>query len=307
MNSPAKTSKRIARTRASRSSSRLRTRHDKPMFWNALDGRCARWSGACVLTAGFYGELMIAASYIFNRIPHSTLNIETPYKKLYGKDADLFQLKIIDARIFVHIKTSNKLGHTSWEGMTCNLNEPATPTVSGTQKRVAWWKTGTSFSSKHHQICFPRPGGSRLGDNYVSHEDMLQDVQNYTSDLDFGVDAPAGTVELLLPQQVSPDVASPGGASPAGILPVGVTPEGSSPSPAPTPASAAPKVANGHADCGTVGVTPAVTRSRAASLLPVPVATRYGGGRNSNRATLAELFEAGTLQHVSELELRPPC
>ena len=41
---------------------------------------------------------------------------------------------------------------------------------------------------------------------------------------------------------------------------------------------------------------------------PVLVATRYGGGRNSNRATLlADMFEAGTLQRLSELELGPPC
>ena len=67
------------------------------------------------------------------------------------------------------------------------------------------------------------------------------------------------------------------------------------------------KGTNGHANRGTVGVTPAVTRSRVASLLPVPVATRHGGGHNNNRAILAELFKAGTLQRLSELELGPPC
>ena len=51
---------------------------------------------------------------------------------------------------------------------------------------------------------------------------------------------------------------------------------------------------------------PAGTRSRAASLVPVPVATRYGGGRNNNKATLAELLEADTLQRSSELKLEPP-
>ena len=142
-----------------------------------------------------------------------------------------------------------------------------------------------------------------LDDNYVSHDDMLPDVQNYTSALDFGVDTPARTVELLLPQQASPGATLPGGASPAGISPGGVTPEGSSPPPAPTPASAAPRATNGHANRDAVGVTPAVTRSRAASRLPVPVATRYGGGHNNNRATLAEIFEAGTLQRLSELKL----
>ena len=56
-----------------------------------------------------------------------------------------------------------------------------------------------------------------------------------------------------------------------------------------------------------MGVTPAVTRSRAARLLPVPVATRCGGSYNNNKVTLAELFEAGTLQRLRELELGPPC
>ena len=115
----------------------------------------------------------------------------------------------------------------------------------------------------------------------------------------------------------------PGRASPAIISPGGVTPEGSSPRPAPapapapmpapapgpvpTPGSAAPRATNGHVNHDTVRDTPAVTRSRATTLWPVPVATRYGGGRNNNRATLAELFEAGTLQGLSKIELELPC
>ena len=65
----------------------------------------------------------MVASCICNQIPHSALNMETPDKKLYGKDADLFHHKIIGARAFVHIKNSNKLGHTSWEGMVCGFSE----------------------------------------------------------------------------------------------------------------------------------------------------------------------------------------
>ena len=51
---------------------------------------------------------MMTASYTCNRIPHSALNVETPYKKFYGKDADLSYLKIIGARAFVHIKKKAK-------------------------------------------------------------------------------------------------------------------------------------------------------------------------------------------------------
>ena len=107
-----------------------------------------------------------------------------------------------------------------------------------------------------------------LDDSYVSHDDLLRDMQNYTSALDFGVDTPTGTVELVLPQQTSPDSTSPGGALPAGLSSEGVTPEGSSLPSVPISASAALRATNGQVNRGTVGVTPAVTRSRAASLLP---------------------------------------
>ena len=78
-------------------------------------------------------ELMMAASHICKRIPHSALTMETSYKKLYGNDADLSHLKLIGARAFVHIKNPNKLGHTSWEGMVCGFNE----TVSTSSKNAS--------------------------------------------------------------------------------------------------------------------------------------------------------------------------
>ena len=53
----------------------------------------------------FWGQLMLTAAYLSNRSPHSALGMETPYKKLYGKEADLSILKIIGARAFVHIET----------------------------------------------------------------------------------------------------------------------------------------------------------------------------------------------------------
>ena len=122
----AKTSKRIARRLASLSNSRLLTRHN-----NGVSERVGRTLCAMVrcmrvdsgLPQFLWGELIMAASYIFNRIPHSALNMETPYKKLYGKDTYLSQLKIIGARAFVHIKNPNKLGHTSWEGMVYGFSE----------------------------------------------------------------------------------------------------------------------------------------------------------------------------------------
>ena len=261
---------------------------------------------------------MMAASYICNRIPRSALNMETLYKKLYGKDANISHLKIIGAGAFVHIKSLNKLGHTSWEGMMCGFSETESnsyriwnpkPRRVVESRNVVFIETPPNLLSTARQLSpqqdLESPSYDFSDDNYVSHGDMLWDVQNYTSALDFGVDTPAGTVEFIMPQQASPGENLPGGASSAGILPGRVTPEGSSPPSTPTPACVAPRATNGHANRG--GSHTHRYTQQATSLLSVPVATCYGGGRNNNRESLAELLEAGTLQHLSELGLGPPC
>ena len=248
----------------------------------------------------------MAASYICNRIPHSALNMETPYKKLYGKHAVLFHLKIIDARAFVHIKNPNKLGHTSWEGMVCGFSEtmssfyhiwnPKTRRVVES-RIVVFIKTppnllpATRQLSQQQDLELPSYDFSddTLDDNYVSHDDMLRNVQNYTSSLNFGVDTPTGTVEFLLPQQASPDVTSSGGASPAGILPGGVTPEGSSPLPTPAPA---PAPAPAHAP------GPAPTPSSAAQLTDTPIVVPWKS-RLALRVTEPQAFFLCLSLHVT--------
>ena len=162
--------------------------------------------------------LMMAALYIWNRIPYWALKMETPYKKLYGKDANLSHLKIIGARAFVRIKNPNKLGHTSWEGMVCGFSEtesssyriwnPKTLRVVESRK-VVFIETPPYLLSAARRLSPQQDlespsydfSDDTLDDDYVSHDDMLRDVQNYNFALDFGVVTPAGTVELLLPQQ----------------------------------------------------------------------------------------------------------
>ena len=158
----------------------------------------------------------MAASCICNRTPHLARNMETPYKKLYGKDADLSHLKIIGARAFVHIKNSNKLGHTSWERMVCGFSEtesnsyriwnPKTRRVVES-RNVVFIETPSNMLPAIRRLSPQQDlesplyyfSDGTLDDNYILH-DMLRDVQNYTSALDFGVGTPAGTVGLLQPQ-----------------------------------------------------------------------------------------------------------
>ena len=136
----------------------------------------------------------MAASYIFNRIPHSALNMEMPYKKLYGKDADLSHLKIIGARDFVYINNPNKLGHTSREGTMCGFSEtesnsyhiwnPKTRRVVES-RNVVFIETprnllpAAKWLSPQQDLESPLYGyiDDTLDDNYVSHDDMLPHVQ----------------------------------------------------------------------------------------------------------------------------------
>lgn len=59
---------------------------------NVWDGLFVRW---------FYAYL---TAYLSDRIPHSALQMGTPHKVFYEKDADLSYIKIIRARIDVSLK-----------------------------------------------------------------------------------------------------------------------------------------------------------------------------------------------------------
>ena len=51
---------------------------------------------------------MWAATYRANLTPHSVLDMATPYKARFGKEADLSRLGTIGAGAFVHIETCTK-------------------------------------------------------------------------------------------------------------------------------------------------------------------------------------------------------
>ena len=60
---------------------------------------------------------MQTAVYVSNRVPHAALANETPYKALYGKDANRRHLRAIGAQAFVHVETHTKtLEHRAWGG-----------------------------------------------------------------------------------------------------------------------------------------------------------------------------------------------
>ena len=76
----------------------------------------------CMLDGGrlphfLWGELCCTAVYITNRLPHARLNNETPYYRMFGKQASLVHLRVIGARAFVHVELhQSKLEPRAWEG-----------------------------------------------------------------------------------------------------------------------------------------------------------------------------------------------
>ena len=135
----------------------------------------------------------MAAAYLNNRTPHKVLKMETPFKMLHGKEADLSHLRVIGARTFVHIKDSRKLDAAAWEGKVCAaIARRENLTESGTQRLTASWRAGTSPSSRHRRHLLPPPSklsllqelvppswefdDDTLDNHYISYGDLLRGV-----------------------------------------------------------------------------------------------------------------------------------
>ncbi|CAM9664076.1 unnamed protein product, partial [Sphacelaria rigidula] len=117
------------------------------------------------------GELMQTATYLINRVPHSALNDETPFKALYAKEAYVGHFRTVGARAFVHVEThTKKLEPRAWEGRL----------------------VGYSMDSESSRIYNPETRKVRESRNVVfietpPHEDLVRDVRNYTSSLDLSL------------------------------------------------------------------------------------------------------------------------
>ena len=226
----------------------------------------ARWllvdSG---LPPKLWGDLMLTAAYLCNRLPHSRLDMETPFKRLYGKEANLSHLKIIGARTFVHIKDAKKLEPKSWKGMPCSFSEDEALSFwvwNPKPRRVVKSRNVTFIETPSHLI--PQPTRlsplqalppAELVDHYASTDDLLRDARDYTAVLDFNVNIPVehanadsvdGSLgmETILEQMrdvtrkyllIPPGESSSGGALSVETLSGGIFPETSSPSSAPDP------------------------------------------------------------------------
>ena len=204
--------------------------------------------------SSMWGELFKAAAYLKNRTPHKALKMETPFNMLHGEEVDLSHLRVIGARAFVHIKDYRKLDAATWEGKVCGYSEDSESYRVWNPKphRVMESRNVTFIETPPHLL--PPPSklsplqdleppswdidDDALDNDYISYEDLLRDVRDYTGVLDFTANAPAHHEnasrvsadpqvqelddqirDLTRRDLLTPAVPSPGAASPAEPLP----------------------------------------------------------------------------------------
>ena len=135
-----------------------------------------------------WGELMQAAVYVSNKVPHAALANATPYNVLYGKDAHLGHLRAIGARAFVHVEThTKKMDHRAWAGRLVGYSVDS--------KSVRVYNSSTRTVRESRNVIFvetpsvlPEPdlvSGFNEGEfTYDDYDDMVRHVRTYTSKLD---------------------------------------------------------------------------------------------------------------------------
>eukprot|EP00752_Nemacystus_decipiens_P005704 g5162.t1 len=65
-----------------------------------------------------WGEIAATSVFLINRLPHKALKGDTPYCRMFGKQANLSFLRIIGSRAFVHVEGhTTKLQPQAWEGV----------------------------------------------------------------------------------------------------------------------------------------------------------------------------------------------
>ena len=153
------------------------------------------------------GELLKVAANFKNRTSHKALTMETPFKMLYGEEADLSHLHVIGARTFVHIKGPRKLDTAAWEAKVCSYSEESKSYRLWNPKtrRVVENRDVTFIETPSHLFFWPSklslwqdlvpppwdPDEDTMGNDYISYDDLLPDVRDYTGVLDYTTNIPA--------------------------------------------------------------------------------------------------------------------
>ena len=270
-------------------------------------------------------------------MPHSGLDVEMPFKRLYVKEANLSHLKIIGARAFVHIKDAKKLEPNTWQGMLCDVSEDEALSYrvwNPKARRVVESRNVTFIETPLHLI--PQPTRlsplrelppAELVHDYASTDDLLRDTWDYTAVFDFKVNIPAEhanadsvdgdpEMEPIFEQirdvtrkdlVIPPGESSFGRASSVHFFPGGTLLETSSPSSAPDPMpagdQAAPAPSPAPSEAAARRTARLAPRSESALTRARAASVPPRRQTRSGTASLAALPEQRTLHNLRSLVL----
>ena len=232
------------------------------------------------------------AVYLSNRTPHAAQQNGTPYKALYGKDAYLGHLRTIGSHSFEHEEVNtNSLDHRALEGRLVGFSgESKSYRIYNSKARrvrvsqyVVFIKTPSVAPSLDAR------GSDDQEFTYDGHDDMLRDVQNYTSNHSVDELSPERAVEeavgdpsaIELLEQVFETTNRDLGRAPAGSTPANDAPgiSGGTPeedSPAPPGRVSSPVPVNGASSSGSSPGAPPPLGLSSASSAPSGTAPRGG-------------------------------
>ena len=248
-----------------------------------------------------WGELMFTVAYVGNRVPHSALNKQSPYKILKETEPDLRILRDIGARAFIHIeRRTKKLTLKAVEGRLvgyiCNSKSyrgynPAIRCIVES-RNVIFIETPSrlllppSEGPQRLRRELPPgddPGRDNKGHNYITDDDFLRNPRNYTSVVDYSRSSSTdhvtasrrsentlvaeilGRISAITRKNLLEEGTLPGEASPTGEVPQGgifERPEQpTSPAGGPVKSPLAESSLLQQREHSRYGVTPAMTRA----------------------------------------------
>ena len=145
---------------------------------------------------------MFTAAYVGDRAPHSALNIQSSYKMLKGTEPDVRILRVIGARAFVHFeRRTKKLVFNAVEGrlMGYSINSKRYRAFNPVTRCIIESRNVISIETPL-RLCLPPsegpqrlmlelppgddPGHDNKGHNYITDDDFLRNLRNYTSLVD---------------------------------------------------------------------------------------------------------------------------
>ena len=149
------------------------------------------------------GEFMFTAAYVGNRAPYFALNMQSPYKMMKGTESDLRILRVIGASAFVHIeRRTKKLALKAVEGRLVGYssNSKSYRVYNPAIRCIIESRNVIFIETPSRLLPPPSEGPQRLmqelppgddpdpnnkshnrGHNYITDDDFLLDLRNYTS------------------------------------------------------------------------------------------------------------------------------